>query len=114
MKYTIDAQGKKIGRVASEAATALMGKNTPLFERHISSGVEVHIINVSKANVSEKKAKTKRYDQYSGHPGGLRRETMWQVIEKKGYAEIFRRAVYGMLPSNKLRAPRMKQLIITE
>lgn len=114
MKYTIDAQGKKIGRVASEAAIALMGKNTPSFERHLLANVEVHIINVSKASVSEKKATTTVYDQYSGYPGGLRRETMRQVIEKKGYAEIFRRAVYGMLPSNKLRARLMKQLVITE
>lgn len=114
MKYTIDATEKKIGRIASEAAYALMGKNTLSFEKHLLSDVEVHIINASKVSVTEKKKAMKTYDQYSGYPGGLRRETMQQVIEKKGYSEIFRRAVYGMLPSNKLRARMMKHLVITE
>ncbi|MDQ5969127.1 MAG: large subunit ribosomal protein, partial [Patescibacteria group bacterium] len=54
------------------------------------------------------------YSRYSGYPGGLRQPTMEQVIAKKGYSELFREAVSGMLPKNKLRAKMMKNLIVTE
>ncbi len=114
MKYTIDATEKKIGRVASEAAAMLMGKNVPSYERHRTPEVEVHIVNASKVNVSEKKRTTKVYSRYSGYPGGLHHEAMEEVIKKKGYTELFRKAVYGMLPSNKLRSRMMKRLVIIE
>ena len=56
----------------------------------------------------------KKYERYTGHPGGFRQDTMAKVVEKKGYAEVVKLAVYGMLPANKLRAVIMKNLIITE
>lgn len=113
-EYTIDAAGKALGRVASEAAAALMGKRMASFERHIPARVTVKIVNAGSANISSKKRATKIYTRYSGYPGGLKKERMEQVIEKKGYRELFRRAVYGMLPGNKLRAERMKYLIVNE
>lgn len=113
-EFTIDATNKKLGRVATEAASILMGKNDPSFEKHTVSGNKVTITNASQADISEKKKAEKNYAKYSGYPGGLRFETLGDVIEKKGYEEAFRRAVYGMLPGNKLRAKIMKNLIVTE
>lgn len=113
-KHTIDATGKKIGRVATEAAVFLMGKNQPGFVRNKVSGVKVEILNTSKADIDEKKLMQKRYVRYSGYPGGIKSPTMKNVIEKKGYREVFKLAVYGMLPSNKLRPIIMKNLLIKE
>jgi len=114
MKYTIDATGKKLGRVASEAARLLMGKNQPDFVRNKVLGGKVEIVNTSKADISEKKLLEKTYARYSGYPGGLRTPSMRSVIEKKGYREVFLLAVYGMLPSNKLRPQIMKNLSVKE
>ena len=113
-KYTIDATGRTIGRVASDAAKFLIGKNTPAFEKNKITGGQVIIENASKAKVSEKKLEGKTYAKYSGYPGGIKHEKMSHIIGKKGYAEIFSLAVYGMLPSNKLRAKMMKNLTVSE
>lgn len=114
MKYTIDAQGKKIGRIASEAAAMLSGKNLTSFARNKASGATVEIINASRADITAKKKQNDIYVTYTGHRGGLNKATLGEVIEKAGMAEVFRRAVYGMLPSNKLRAERIKNLTIKE
>lgn len=114
VNYTIDAAGKSVGRVATEAAVILMGKNSPDFANNKVVNHKVTIENAAQANISTKKKKTTSYAHYSGYPGGLRFETMERAIEKKGYEEVFKRAVYGMLPSNKLRNPRMKNLTITD
>ena len=114
MKYTLDAENKKVGRVATQAAVYLMGKNKVDFARNVIPDVKVEILNTSKASFDEKKMATKTYSRYSGYPGGLRQPTMEQVIAKKGHSEVFREAVLGMLPKNKLRSKMMKNLIITE
>ena len=114
MKYTLDAENKKIGRVATQAAVYLQGKNTPEFAKNKIPSITVEIINVSKASIDEKKKGEKTYSIYSGYPGGLRQPTMKQVIAKKGHTEIFKDAVSGMLPKNKLRQKMMNNLIITE
>jgi large subunit ribosomal protein L13 len=114
MKYTLDAQDKKIGRIAAQAAVYLMGKNTPEFKRNAIPSVTVEIKNTSKASIDEKKMTQKTYSRYSGYPGGLRQPTMEQVIAKKGYSELFREAILGMLPKNKLRSKMIKNVIITE
>lgn len=113
-KHTIDAKGKKLGRVASEAAVYLMGKKEVGYARNTVADMKVTIINAAQADISEKKMKEKEYETYSGYPGGLKKETLERVIEKKGYSEAFRIAVYGMLPGNKLRKQIMKNLIVTE
>ena len=112
--HTIDAQNKTIGRVATEAASLLMGKNSATFARHMAPEVKVHIVNASHAKVHYKKLDQKIYKRFSGYPGGLKERTMQEVIEKKGYGELFRNAVYGMLPANRLRSTMMKNLIVTE
>lgn len=103
-----------MGRIATEAAMILRGKNAPDFTPHILSGNSVRITNASKLLLSEKKQKEKTYTHYTGYPGGLRSETMGKVIQRKGHAEIVRRAILRMLPSNKLRDPMMKQLTIED
>lgn len=112
MEHTIDAQGKSLGRVATEAAHVLMGKNNPQFEKHIVADVIVKIIHSDAITISSKKASTKIYTHYTGYPGGLRKETLEEIMKKKGIEEVIRKAIYGMLPGNKLRAKRMKHLII--
>lgn len=114
MKYTIDATNRKVGRVASEAARILMGKDKAVFARNILSDVNVHIENASKLSVGEKKLEQKTYSRYSGYPGGLKKETMKRTVEKKGFVEVIRKAIHGMLPHNKLRPKMMKKLSITE
>ena len=111
---TIDASGRTIGRVASEVALALMGKDEATFERHKITGGTVTIVNAGKIKIDPRKLDTVKYAQYSGYPGGLRYETLAQVLEKKGIEEVLRRAVYGMLPGNKLRSEIMKKLTVTE
>ncbi len=113
-KHIIDAQNKKLGRVASEAAILLMGKNTPEFARNIVPDVHVEIINTSKADISEKKKNEKFYLTYSGYPGGQKNEKLHKLIDRKGVEEAFRRAVKGMLPDNKLKAVMMTKLTITQ
>jgi len=114
MKKTIDATGKKLGRVASEAAIFLIGKDKADYARNKVSGVAVEIVNASKADINEKKLLDDKYVRYSGYPGGIKSPTMKNVIQKKGYTEIFTLAVYGMIPSNKLRAKIMKNLTVKE
>jgi large subunit ribosomal protein L13 len=113
-EYTIDATGKKLGRVASEAAKFLIGKNLTSFVRNAHPVVTVNITNVSKADISEKKLREKTHARYSLYPGGLVKEPLAKTIEKKGYSEIFRMAIKGMLPKNKLQTPMLKNLNITE
>ena len=114
MNHTIDAQGKKLGRVASEAATLLMGKRTTSFVRNKVSGTKVSIINTSKANIDVKKKDDKEYVTFTGFRGGIYTEKLSDLIARKGFSEVFERAVYRMLPSNSLRKQMMKNLTITE
>lgn len=112
--HTIDAESKKIGRVASEAAKILMGKNTAAYQPNVIADVEVRIVNAAKADVTSKKKEEKVYTSYSGFPGGLKEVTLARMIEKKGFGEAFRVAIRGMLPKNKLQDRIMKNLVVTE
>ena len=114
MEHTIDAQGKKLGRIATAAATMLMGKDRTDFVRNAIPDVKVSIINAGKIWTSNKKMEEKIYTTYSGYPGGLKEETYAKVKKNKGMQEIVKKAVYGMLPDNKLRPIRMKRLTITD
>jgi len=113
-KHTIDAKGEKLGRVASLAAYKLMGKDSPDYEPQKLTKVEVEILNASKLEIGDYLRDKKKYTSYSGYPGGLSFRTGGDIIKKHGYGELVRKAIYGMLPSNKLRAPRMKQLSVNE
>ncbi len=112
--YKIDAKGKVPGRIATEVAVLLMGKNRTDFARNIIPSVEVEVSNAGSMKMEQKKLKDKKYYHHSLYPGGIKEESMSRVIEKKGQREILRMAVYGMLPKNKLRPRMMKNLKINE
>ncbi len=114
MKKTIDATNRTIGRVATEAAMVLMGKDMPNYRPNVVSEVEVIIENASKTKITEKKMNEKEYKKYSGYPGGLKHESLKKIIENKGYAEVYKNAIKGMLPANRLRDLRLKNLQITD
>lgn len=112
-EYVFDAAGKSLGRLATEVAMALRGKNEPNYQPHIAPSVTVTINNASQVKLSSSQLDA-QYKRYSGYPGGLKHETREHLIDRKGYREVFEKAVYGMLPNNKLRAVMMKNLIINE
>jgi len=112
--YTIDAGGQTLGRVASAAAKALMGKTRADYTPNVNSNVKVTIVNASKLYSRERKRNQKTYTSYSGYPGGLKSETWSQLQARKGTGEVIRRAVSRMLPRNTMKTSRMKNLIITD
>ncbi len=112
--YTIDATDKVLGRLASEIAKKLMGKMEPGYERHVLSGNTVTVENASKIKMTDKRKAETLHETYSGYPGGLKYKTNADIIAKKGYSELVRLAVYGMLPSNRLRARMMTKLTVKE
>lgn len=114
IEYTIDAKGRPLGRVASEAAHALLGKRSAKFVKNKVLPVKVTIVNAAKIPVAEKKLDQKTYLRYTGYPGGLKILTMKQLVEKKGIAFVLNKTVDGMIPRNKLRKERMKRLTITD
>ena len=111
---TIEATGKKMGRLASEIAILLMGKNRPDFARNAIPNIKVKVTNASKISVTSKKMDNEVYKNYSGYPGGLKERPMKKVVADKGMKEVLRIAIKGMLPKNKLRDRMMKNLIISE
>lgn len=111
--YTIDATGKRLGRVATEAARILLGKDSVEFVKNIPADVTVKIENVAKLDVTPKKG-TMEFQSYSGFPGGRSVETLEHLRKRRGMDEVVRRVVSGMLPKNKLHKPRMKNLVVTE
>ena len=113
-EYIIDAKEKKLGRLASEIALLLEGKIEAAYEPRLDNENKVIIKNISKVGVSGKKLKDKTYYRHSTRIGHLIKETMEEVWKKKGPAEVLRRAVFGMLPKNKLRVKRMKRLTIED
>lgn len=110
--HVIDATDRTLGRVASEAAHALLGKRSVHFVKNEALPMTVTITNASKLHVSKKRSAGKIYTHYTGYPGGLREVSMDEMITKKGIEEVVRKTVDGMIPRNKLRAPRMKNLIV--
>lgn len=113
-KYVIDASGRTLGRVASDAAMAMLGKRSVHFVKYRILPMTVIIKNAHKLYIPERRISGKEYVHYTGYPGGLRTTSMKSLLEKKGIAEALRRAIYGMIPGNKLRKERMKRLIITD
>lgn len=109
---TIDAQNKKIGRIATAVVKALRGKDSPAFAANVDPKREVTVINAGKMDVSQKKLRTTVYHSHSGYMGGVKKRTLGAIVAKKGMPEALRKAVHGMLPANKLRARMMRRLTI--
>jgi len=112
MQYTIDAADKSLGRLASEIAVILQGKKNPKYEPRLEGEDGVIVKNIDKIKVTGKKFKQKIYYRHTTQIGHLKQRTMKQVWQKNGAAEILRLAVMRMLPKNRLRAKRIKKLII--
>ena len=110
--HTINASGKSLGRVAAEAAKALMGKMRADYTPNKLSNVKVVIQNASKLTIREQKLTGKVYQNYSGYPGGRRDETMGNLNARKGHTAAVRLAITRMLPKNTMRVPRLKNLTI--
>jgi large subunit ribosomal protein L13 len=107
--YLVDAQGRVLGRLASEIATILRGKRKPTYSPHLDNGDHVVVINADKVVVSGKKRQQKLYRHHSGYPGGLRSRTFAQLMASKP-ERILRQAVRGMLPHNRLGRQMLKKL----
>jgi len=112
--FTIDATDRTLGRVASEAAHALLGKRSVHFAKNQAIPTTVIVENAGKMSLPSRRTEGKVYTRYTGFPGGLREMTMKEMIAKKGIAEVIKKTVDGMIPRNKLRAPRMKNLVVNE
>jgi large subunit ribosomal protein L13 len=109
--HKIDASGKAVGRVASEIALLLRGKNKPNFQPYIDGGDIVEVTNVDKFKFTGKKLEQKKYFSYSGYQGGLKEKKM-SVVNAQNPGEVLKRAVREMLPPVKFRVDMLKRLII--
>jgi large subunit ribosomal protein L13 len=107
--YIIDASEASLGRVATQIATILLGKDKPQFTKHIDVGDYVIVINAAATVVTGKKMQDKKYYRHSNFPGGLKEATLAEKMEKDPTFAITR-AVRGMLPVNRLRDERLKRL----
>ena len=107
--WLIDAEGKVLGRLATKIATLLRGKHKPYFTNFMDTGDYVIVINAEKVRLTGKKAKKKIYRSHSGYIGGLKEITFEKLIQKKP-EEVIRRAVWGMLPKNRLGRAIFKKL----
>jgi len=109
--WVVDAEGKNLGRLATEIADVLRGKNKPEYTPHVDTGDFVVVVNAEKIAVTGKKLTDKLYRRHSGYPGGLRTRTLGQMLEKRP-TEVLRRAVKGMMPKNRLAARQLGKLKI--
>lgn len=99
--FIVDAQGQNLGRLSSQIASVIRGKNKPDFTPHVDCGDYVIVINAEKVQIQENKKEQKEYITYSGFPGGQKRRTANEMLLKKPYA-LVEEAVRGMLPKNRL------------
>jgi len=113
MEHTIDAKGRTLGRVATEVAVYLMGKDTAAYSPEKVPTTKVLVVNAGALSITEKKKGEKTYKRYSGYPGGLTITSLKDTIAKKGNEEALMLAIKGMLPDNKLKKFMLKNLTIT-
>jgi len=109
--YIIDAEGRTLGRLASEIAKVLRGKNKPQYTPHVDTGDFVVVVNADRVVVTGKKAEQKVYRRHSGYPGGLKTTSYEQMMGRRP-TEILRKAVYGMMPKTRLARQQMRKLKI--
>ena len=109
--YVVDADGKNLGRMASQIAAILRGKNKPTYTPHVDCGDYVIVINAEKVAVTGKKRQEKIYKRHSGYPGGLK-ETKYRDLMAKKSEFALKKAVAGMLPKGPLGRKMLKKLRI--
>lgn len=101
---------RSLGRLASAIAITLIGKHKPVYHQSQDCGDYVVVSNCQRLRVTGKKFEQKTYWSHSSKPGHLKLRTMEKVVADKGFGEIIKKAVSGMLPKNKLRKPRLERL----
>jgi len=107
--YVVDASDKVLGRLATQIAKYLRGKNKPEYTPHADAGDYIVVINAEKIKVTGNKAQNKVYYSHSGYPGGLKEITFEKLMDKKP-TEVIERAVKGMLPKNPLGRAMLRKL----
>jgi len=107
--HVVDADGARLGRLASEVASLLRGKHKPLWSPNLDLGDHVVVINAAKLDVDLRKAEAKLYHRHSGYPGGLGSESLGHLLARDP-EKVVRRAVKGMLPKNRLGRATLKKL----
>ena len=107
--YVVDAEGKTLGRLATEIATALRGKRKPEYTPHIDTGDFVVVVNAEKIHVTGNKRAEKTYWRHSGYPGGIKSRTLEEMLTLQP-EEVIRKAVKGMLPRNRLARQQLNKL----
>jgi len=105
----VDADGKTLGRLATQIAEILRGKHKPTFTPHVDVGDFVIVVNAEKIAVTGKKLTDKLYYRHSGYPGGIRSRTLGEMLERRP-EEVIRKAVKGMLPRNRLARQQLTKL----
>ncbi|MGH2932548.1 MAG: 50S ribosomal protein L13 [Gaiellaceae bacterium] len=109
--YVVDAEGKTLGRLATQIADTLRGKRKPQYTPHVDTGDFVVVVNAEKIHVTGKKLDEKMYYRHSGYPGGLRKRTLREELERRP-TEVLRKAVRGMLPRTRLGRAQLTKLKI--
>ena len=107
--HEVDAEGKILGRLSTQIAVKLMGKDKPEYTPHVDTGDYVIVLNAGKIAVTGKKMKDKKYYRHSGYPGGLKERNLAELLEKKP-EEAIKQAVRRMLPKNRLGREMLKKL----
>ena len=107
--YVVDAEGKTLGRLATQIADTLRGKRKPEYTPHVDTGDFVIVVNAEKIHVTGKKLDQKMVYRHSGFPGGLKTRTLREQLDRRP-TEVIRKAVKGMLPKNKLAAAQLTKL----
>ncbi|UCC66298.1 MAG: 50S ribosomal protein L13 [Deltaproteobacteria bacterium] len=107
--YLIDAEGKVLGRLATEVAKILRGKHKPIFSPHVDTGDFIVVVNAERIKLTGDKLKGKIYYSHSGYPGGIKGITAEKLLSTKP-EQLIKRAVKGMLPKNRLGRKIFKKL----
>ena len=109
--YLVNAEGKVLGRLSTELAKILKGKNKPTYTPHLDTGDFVIVVNAGKVTLTGKKMKDKIYYHHTGYPGGIKEMNAEKLLAKKT-TEMIRMAVRGMLPKNSLGRQMIRKLKI--
>jgi large subunit ribosomal protein L13 len=107
--YVVDAEGKTLGRLATQIADVLRGKRKPTYTPHVDVGDFVIVVNAEKIVVTGKKREDKLYWRHSGYPGGIKSQSLGDLLQRRP-EEVIRRAVKGMLPRNRLARQQLRKL----
>ncbi len=110
-KHTIDATKRPLGRLATEIALLLMGKDDENYQANMDSGGFVTVKNIERIVLTGDKEEKKEYYRHTGYMGGLK-VTSYKKMNEKSHGAALKKAVYGMLPKNKLRVDRIKRLTV--